>query len=742
MKKIKVGVLMGGKSVEKEVSFNSGRTVCDHLDTTRYEIIPIFQTDKGALYLLPCHFLHRGKISDFEHRLSTEATMILWDDLKQLIDFMFIAVHGQFAEDGTLQGFLELLQIPYLGSDLFASALCMDKIIQHKILQSHQINVPRTISLQPHQINEIDSIISMMEDYNIPFPCIVKPAHEGSSLGVSVLFHKDELRNALHHACTIGGKKQPVLIQEKLSGMEFACIIITDYRSGKLIPLTPTEIVPEKGTHFFCYEQKYMPGRSEKHTPARCPDDMIKKIEQTCVTSMLALGMTNIARIDGFLTKSGDVVIIDPNSLSGMDPASFIFRAAAEHDMNHTQLINHIIETELHAYGMLEPILKQEKKELDGMQTKKLKVAVLLGGSSNEKEISLASGRNICYKLSPHKYEVIPMFVSQQNELFPIGPKLLIRNSTKEIENLLKVEDKINWADLPYVADFVFIGLHGGMGENGSIQGTLEMLNIPYNGSSVLASALCMDKYKACNYLSSCGFDVPQGQLLNRSDFFNNKEQIIQHIMSTIPLPLIIKPHDDGCSVLVQKAVTKEELIFALKNIFENGKDFALIEEYISGMELTVCCIGNEKPFALPPSQTVAASSILSIQEKFLPGAGENQTPAPLPETALQFVRKTIEEIYTALNLKGYCRIDCFYQNPEESPTGKERLIFIEANTLPGMTPATCIFHQAAEIGLTPTEFIDNIVAYGLQEHTLVTGNSSVLVQSYGSENRQELKDY
>lgn len=723
MQKIKVGVLMGGRSAEKEVSFNSGRTVCDHLDTTRYEILPIFQTDKGSLYILPFHFLHRGKISDFEHRLTKEATIIAWDDLKQIIDFMFIAVHGQFAEDGTLQGFLELLQIPYLGSDVFSSALCMNKIMQQKILETHNIKVPRTISLQPYQIDDTDLIISKMENYNITFPCIVKPAHEGSSLGVSVVFHKNELHHALHHASFIGSKKQPVMIQEKISGMEFACIIITDYHSTRLIPLPPTEIVPEDGTHFFCYEQKYMPGRSEKHTPARCSQDMIIKIEETCVTSMQALGMTNIARVDGFITKDGDVIIIDPNSLSGMDPASFIFRAAAEHGMNHTQLINHIIETELHTYGMLEPMLSQEKKESKIMQTKKLRVAVLLGGSSNEKEISLASGRNICYKLSPHKYEIIPIFVSQNNELYPIGPKLLVRNSTKEIENLLKSTEKMKWADLPSIADFVFIGLHGGIGENGSVQGALEMLNLPYNGSSVLASALCMNKHKACNYLYSCGFDVPKGELLNKSDFFNNKDQALQNIMASIPFPLIIKPHDDGCSVLVQLATTEEELILALENIFINEKNFALIEEYISGMELTVCCIGNEKPFALPPSQTIATSSILSIQEKFLPGAGENQTPAPLPAPALSFVRKTIEEIYVALNIKGYCRIDCFYQSSSASPTGQERLVFIEANTLPGMTPATCIFHQAAEIGLTPTEFLDKIVAYGLQEHTIAKEN-------------------
>ena len=114
--KLRVGVLMGGMSVEKEVSFNSGRTICDHLDTSRYTVIPLFQRHDGELFLLPWHFLHRGKISDFEHRLEHEAQHITWDSLKTTIDFMYLAIHGRYAEDGTIQGLLEILRIPYLGS--------------------------------------------------------------------------------------------------------------------------------------------------------------------------------------------------------------------------------------------------------------------------------------------------------------------------------------------------------------------------------------------------------------------------------------------------------------------------------------------------------------------------------------------------------------------------------------------------------------------------------------------------
>ena len=150
MQKLRVGVLMGGKSIEKEVSFNSGRTICDHLDTARYTIIPIFQRHDGNLFILPWHFLHRGKISDFEHRLNQEAQKIVWDNLKKHVDFIYIATHGRYAEDGTLQGFLEVLGIPYLGSGILASSLRMDKIIHKKILERAGITLPKYLTIHPN----------------------------------------------------------------------------------------------------------------------------------------------------------------------------------------------------------------------------------------------------------------------------------------------------------------------------------------------------------------------------------------------------------------------------------------------------------------------------------------------------------------------------------------------------------------------------------------------------------------
>ena len=722
MQKLRVGVFMGGKSIEREVSFNSGRTVCDHLDTARYDIIPLFQAYDGTIYKMPWHFLHRGKITDFEHRLAQEAEKIAWDELKNHIDFMYTAVHGKYAEDGTLQGFLEILGIPYFGSDVFASALCMDKAIQKDFLKSAGIETPKSIALTPEDIAAYnvtsEQLCARLQEVGIKFPLVVKPHQEGSSLGISVVDSYEQLGAALLAACHADARKpQHVLIEEKIEGMEFSCILITNYEKNEWITLPPTEVIPEKGSHFFDYEQKYMPGRAEKFTPARTDAETIKKIHDACIKTSQALGITNISRIDGFVTADGRVIIVDPNTVSGMGPASFLFREAAEINMSHTQLINHLIETELHSYGMLEKILVHESKEAEKMNIQKLRVAVLLGGNSNEREISLETGRNISYKLSPQKYEIAPIFVSSTMELYKLNQAQLVRSSTKEIESLLDPASKIQWQDLPTIADFVFIGLHGGLGENGSVQGALEMLGIPYNGSGVLASALCMDKFKTNEFLREKGFDVPKSMLIKKTNWASDKASLMNEISARIPVPLIVKPHDDGCSVMVQKIDHISELQASIDLLFCQNKEYALVEECIIGMELTVGVIGNETAQALPPSQAVACKGILSIEEKFLPGAGENQTPAPLPAETLTLVQKTMELVYKTLNCKGYVRIDCFYQTAAQSPTGKERVIILEINTLPGMTPATVIFHQAAEIGIKPMEFIDMIIDFGLEEH-------------------------
>jgi D-alanine-D-alanine ligase len=226
-----------------------------------------------------------------------------------------------------------------------------------------------------------------------------------------------------------------------------------------------------------------------------------------------------------------------------------------------------------------------------------------------------------------------------------------------------------------------------------------------------------MDKYKTNEFLSSNNIDVPKSVFIEKEEWALQKQEYKKNISEQLAFPVIVKPHDDGCSILVKKVNHEQDLEAAIDAIFIDGKSHALVEEYIKGMELTVGVIGNDTPKALPASQAVVTGDVLSIEEKFLPGAGENQTPAPISDAAMHLVQSVMEKVYTLIGCKGYVRIDCFYQQASESPTGSERVIILEINTLPGLTPATCIFHQAAEIGIKPMDFIDLIVQLGFEQH-------------------------
>ncbi len=342
MLKLKVGILMGGMSLESEVSFNSGRTVYDHLDTTLFERVPIFQKNTGQLYLLPVKFIYRGKIADFEARLDLEAQKIGWQDLQHLIDFAYIAMHGRYAEDGSLQGMLEMLQIPYLGAKHFGSALARDKFLMYDYLNMAGIAVPRHLKvINPRQLN-LDQVI---------YPCVVKPHMEGSSMGVAVVHEQADLVASVQKAMScFEGCDQAVLVEEKLTGSEFTAIVITDPDTQELVALPPTEIVIEPNYDIFDYDQKYMPGRATKYTPARFSDEVIAQIQAIAKRVMTVLQVDTFVRIDGFYTVDGQIVVIDVNTISGMAPSSFLFRQAAEIGLDHSQLINALIKVELKKY--------------------------------------------------------------------------------------------------------------------------------------------------------------------------------------------------------------------------------------------------------------------------------------------------------------------------------------------------------------------------------------------------------
>lgn len=340
----------------------------------------------------------------------------------------------------------------------------------------------------------------------------------------------------------------------------------------------------------------------------------------------------------------------------------------------------------------------------------KIRVGIVMGGLSSEREVSLESGRNIFSKIDRGAFVPIALFLDSRAGLWEIPVKLLMRNSTRDIEEDLAAEaTPIPYESLRERIDVACLGLHGKYGEDGCMQGLLELLGVPYTGSGVLASAVGMDKYVSRRILEISGIDVPQTIAVERRQWDAGDDLLAARIAAEIGFPCVVKPGREGCSTAVQKVESAAGLPAALDNAFL-WDDRVLVEAFLTGMEVTCGVLGGDEPQALTPSETIPTDDLLSLEDKFLYGQGENKTPARLPPEQLEAVRQTAIATFRALGLSGYARIDMFVRSDG-------RVTVLEPNTLPGMTPSTVLFHQAAAQGITQAGLIDRIIRLALSAH-------------------------
>lgn len=336
--KLRVGVILGGMSSEREVSLNSGRNVYDNLDKDVYEPMPVFMDVQGRLWILPWQLISQNTTKDIAERLDSEARRVSYEGLRDEIDFAFISLHGKFGEDGCVQGLLELLGIPYTGAGVLASALGMDKHIQQKILQAEGIAVPKSVLVAEKEWREDSRKMTAKITDAIGFPCFTKPPREGSSIGVTLVRTEAGLADGIEAAVQWD---RAALVEEFLDGIEFSTIIVEE--DGGCRSLEVTEIAPQ--SDYFTYDDKYMPGRCRKFTPPKnIPPEDVEKIKREAIRAFRALGFRSYGRIDGFYMKDGRILITDPNSASGMAPSSFFFEQAAHAGMLPSMVIGSLIE--------------------------------------------------------------------------------------------------------------------------------------------------------------------------------------------------------------------------------------------------------------------------------------------------------------------------------------------------------------------------------------------------------------
>jgi len=291
---------MGGLSAEREVSLKTGAALSAALARRGYRQKPIL-VDRDIAFLLR----------------------------EEAIDVAFIALHGRYGEDGAIQGLLELMQIPYTGSGIAASAVAMDKLLSRGLFKAHGIATPPTYTL-----NEIDAPTFRADALPFEWPVVVKPASEGSSVGITIAKTQSDFNAALKTAFHYGPK---VLIEQYLSGMEVQVGILEDQALGAI------EIRP-KGA-FYDYNSKYVPGMSEHFFPAPLAPDVYRKVLALGLEAHRALGCRGYSRADFLVTEGKHPYLLELNSLPGMTETSLMPEIAKGVGIDFETLVERILAT-------------------------------------------------------------------------------------------------------------------------------------------------------------------------------------------------------------------------------------------------------------------------------------------------------------------------------------------------------------------------------------------------------------
>lgn len=336
MKKIRVAVLMGGKSAEHEVSLASGMEVVKNLDPQKYGVLPVVidksgqkwqigQSVKPRLNQRPATIKKKAKSSSKLVLLQKSLPKSIDD---QQVDVVFIAMHGPFGEDGTIQGMLELAGLSYTGSGVLASALGMNKIASRKIWLNDGVPVVPFAVIRKGE----NSAVSLSK---FSYPFVVKPSNQGSSVGVSIVRKREELKKALELAFSYSYE---VLLEKYIKDKEVTCGVIGN---EKPLALPLVEIVPKH--EFFDYACKYTAGLCQEIVPARVSKKTTKKIQEIAVKAYKSIGCQGFGRVDMFLDADGKIYVSEINTIPGLTANSLLPKEARAAGISFPQLLEKII---------------------------------------------------------------------------------------------------------------------------------------------------------------------------------------------------------------------------------------------------------------------------------------------------------------------------------------------------------------------------------------------------------------
>jgi D-alanine-D-alanine ligase len=375
-----------------------------------------------------------------------------------------------------------------------------------------------------------------------------------------------------------------------------------------------------------------------------------------------------------------------------------------------------------------------------------IRVGVLFGGRSSEHEVSLASAHNVINALSKAGYDVAPIGITAQGKWLTAGdPMALLTTqaagaltecaetnsaasnsaasnsaaSNGAASNGAAMHNESAWALLPTATratplppvDILFPVLHGPFGEDGTVQGLLEMANIPYVGCGVLASAVCMDKELARRLFAAEGLPQPEYTLVLRNDWARDREFVLDNIERHLTYPLFVKPANLGSSVGISKAANREALATALDLAARYDRKIVVEAAVPQAREIEVSVLGNDEVIASVPGEIVPGAEFYDYAAKYLDDSSELRIPAPLDAQTTEQVRAMAVRAFKAVDGAGLARVD-FLLN---GATGE--LYINEINTMPGFTRISMYPKLWEASGISYAELVDKLVQLGLERY-------------------------
>lgn len=345
MKKKAIAIIFGGNSTEHQISLQSAYAVIEHIDQNRFQPYLIGITKKGCWYLYEGDTSHLIDGSWESDQNCTPAMIVPDSSIHGMLifrtpststtielDAAFPVLHGKFGEDGTIQGLLELANIPIIGCKTLSSALGMDKHLAHLVVSSYGIKVPEAVVFHSNPTKE--ELFCQTKHLN--YPLFVKPMKAGSSFGISKVNDSSRLQDAIETAFE---HDNTIIIETAINGFEVGCAIMgdTDLTIGMV-----DEIELSQG--FFDYTEKYTLQSSKIHMPARISDEMQKRIQETAKTIYRALECSGFARVDMFLTPEGEIYFNEVNTIPGFTAHSRFPNMLRGIGMTFDEIVNKLIE--------------------------------------------------------------------------------------------------------------------------------------------------------------------------------------------------------------------------------------------------------------------------------------------------------------------------------------------------------------------------------------------------------------